>query len=178
MAATEVYRSLTGTGFPDTNPSDWTLVETVADGILTYTDSSLAFSADRWYVTRAQGGSVWSNRRLVTPLQPSATFSADPIVGEAPLSVTFTRDPLPGRPASYSWRINGVEFSAAEEPTHEFTDVGEYDITLVVVNSSGTATSTRFGYISVLSSTPDFMRVTAGADERVAADGGFRVVVE
>ncbi len=81
--------------------------------------------------------------------RPSANFTAFPTSGPSPLNVQFT-DSSTGSPTAWAWDFDsdGVVDSTAQNPTHVFSGVGVFSVTLVASNSSGSSTLTRTNYIS------------------------------
>lgn len=74
------------------------------------------------------------------PSAPVASFNTgdtDPTWGE---TVQFT-DTSSGAPTSWQWFINGVLFSAMQNPTFYFGAVGTYQVTLTVANAFGSNTT-------------------------------------
>ncbi|MBP1928166.1 PKD repeat protein [Methanolinea mesophila] len=73
---------------------------------------------------------------------PTADFNADQTSGIAPLSVQFT-DTSTGSPDTWSWNFGDSATSEEQNPTHIFTDVGTYTVTLTVTNAGGSDTETK-----------------------------------
>jgi len=78
---------------------------------------------------------------------PVAEIDADKTEGTAPLEVTFdaeaSEDP-DGEIVSYNWEFGDGESASGKEVTHEFTEPGEYEVTLTVVDDrDGTSSSTE-----------------------------------
>ncbi len=85
---------------------------------------------------------------MSVPRVPVADFSADPLEGPAPLMVAFT-DLSTGSPTSWLWDFGDGATSTEQNPTHEFTEDGTFDVTLVATNSGGSGSLTREDYITV-----------------------------
>ncbi len=79
---------------------------------------------------------------------PTAAFSGSPTSGTAPLAVQFT-DQSAGSPTSWSWSFGDGGSSTAQNPSHTFTGVGTYSVSLTVSNADGSDSLTRSGYITV-----------------------------
>ncbi|MEO3756623.1 carbohydrate-binding protein [Streptomyces sp. B6B3] len=78
-------------------------------------------------------------------LSPIAQASADPTSGQAPLDVAFTsegsNDP-DGDSLSYAWDFGDGATATGANPTHTYTDNGDYTATLTVTDTDGlTATA-------------------------------------
>ena len=72
---------------------------------------------------------------------PVANFTTDVTTGCVPTTVTFT-DTSTGNNLTWSWKLNGVEFSTDQNPTHEFTVPGLYEwLNLTVTNDGGSNTT-------------------------------------
>ena len=92
---------------------------------------------------------------------PTAAFSADPVSGVNPLTVTFTDESDPGSSpiTRWSWDFDndGIEDSAEQHPTHEYTAWGKYTVSLTVTNGAGSDTHVEVDCINVSSGpTADF----------------------
>jgi PKD repeat protein len=84
-----------------------------------------------------------------TPIAVEAGFVASPIRGKPPLAVQFT-DRSKGDPTTWLWQFGDGETSNEQNPSHTYTDVGKYTVTLEVSNSRGSDTETKPGYIRLL----------------------------
>jgi gliding motility-associated-like protein len=104
-------------------------------------------------VSNASGADsvVKTNYITVFP-NPVAGFGADKLTGCFPLKVNFTDASTPGTGAvvSWFWDFGDGNTSTEQYPSHVYTAVGNYTVTLRITNSSGcTNTFTRTQYISV-----------------------------
>lgn len=81
---------------------------------------------------------------------PVASFSADPTSGGAPLQVQFT-DLSSYGPTAWSWDFGDGGTSTAQHPSHTYTSVGDYDVSLTVTNAYGSDDEIKTGYVSVSS---------------------------
>ncbi len=79
---------------------------------------------------------------------PVAAFTGAPTSGVAPLSVSFT-DQSSNNPTSWSWNFGDGGTSTAQNPSHNYTNSGDYSVTLTVSNEFGSDNQTRTSYISV-----------------------------
>jgi monoamine oxidase len=70
---------------------------------------------------------------------PTADFSASVTAGAAPLDVDFT-DLSSQIPTGWSWNFGDTGTSSAEHPSHQYTMVGTYSVSLTATNASGTHT--------------------------------------
>jgi uncharacterized repeat protein (TIGR01451 family) len=87
--------------------------------------------------------------RITGELSPTAEFSATPLNGLAPLTVTFT-DQSTGAITAWLWNFGDGATSPAQNPTHTYTQTGNYTVTLTVTGPGGTDSRTRTGYIAVV----------------------------
>jgi subtilisin family serine protease len=76
---------------------------------------------------------------------PKAPFDASPRVGEVPLTVNF--DDHNSLATSRSWTFGDGDVSSDEDPTHEYTEPGMYDVSLEMTDPNGTATTARKFYV-------------------------------
>lgn len=77
-------------------------------------------------------------------------FAADVEVGPAPLTVTFA-DASSGDPSAWSWNFGDGTTSTEQNPTHTFTDPGDYSVSLTVTRPGvGTDTVVKEGFIRAL----------------------------
>jgi uncharacterized repeat protein (TIGR01451 family) len=84
---------------------------------------------------------------------PQAAFTAGPASGPVPLVVTFTNWSV-GDPTHWAWDFGDGAISAQQHPTHTYTAMGSYTVTLTVSNTFGVTTTIEPNYISVVSSKP------------------------
>jgi PKD repeat protein len=95
----------------------------------------------------------------VNPQPPVADFSADVTTILQGGSVNFT-DLSTNYPTSWSWSVNpsaGTSFiggtsASDQDVTIQFTNTGNYDVTLTATNGQGNDVMVKTGYISVVSS--------------------------
>lgn len=80
--------------------------------------------------------------------QPSADFSGSPASGIIPLNVDFT-DSSSNTPTSWSWAFGDSGTSTDKNPSHQYTTIGTYTVSLTATNDAGTNTMTKTGYIVV-----------------------------
>jgi len=93
---------------------------------------------------------------MVTPPPPvSAEFSANPTSGNAPLSVNFT-DQSTGTVTAWSWAFGDSGTSTAENPGHNYTTVGVYNVSLTATGPQGSGSLTKTSYITVKACTAAF----------------------
>lgn len=83
-----------------------------------------------------------------TPQPPVADFVGDPTSGGVPLTVQFT-DTSTGSPTSWSWTFGDGGTSTAQNPSHTYTAVGTYAVSMTATNAQGSDTATKTGYITV-----------------------------
>ncbi len=89
---------------------------------------------------------------LVCPGPPVADFSAFPVSGGVPLTTHFTD--LSQAPSSWSWNFGDSGTSTEKNPTHTYTVMGTYTVTLTVTNEFGSDTEVKTDYITVTAPQP------------------------
>jgi len=72
---------------------------------------------------------------VVIPL--SAQAEATPLTGTSPLEVAFTGSNSTGEITSYSWDFKDGNTSEETNPVHTFTDLGSYEVVLIVSDDGG-----------------------------------------
>jgi len=103
-------------------------------------------------------GGVWAFDFGAVPA-PVADFSATPVTGLAPLSIAFT-DLSTNTPTTWAWDFGDGYTGSIQNPTHIYTGVGSYTVTLEASNGGGSDTEVKVGYITV---TPQKIIPTADA---------------
>jgi len=109
--------------------------------------------------SNTNGGAVWYSSRegvaaaqlvlRVTPLPLNADFGATPTAGGAPLTVNFL-DASDGEPITWSWDFGDGTTSTEQSPTHTYTQVGTYNVTLTITDAKGgTSTRTLLNFVTV-----------------------------
>ena len=83
-----------------------------------------------------------------TPAAPVAFFNADKTSGAAPLTVQFT-DASTGDVTEWLWNFGDGKSSVEQNPSHNYTEAGGYDVTLTVSGPGGDNGLTRANYITV-----------------------------
>ena len=96
--------------------------------------------------------------------EPVADFSGDPLTGTVPFTVTFT-DLTTNSPTSWAWDFGDSGTSTDQNPTHEDTVAGTYDVELTATSNAGTDAETKTSYItaSAAAESTDAPRGNAGA---------------
>ena len=86
---------------------------------------------------------------------PTASFTSNVTSGSAPLTVQYN-DTSTGNPTSWNWSFGDGKSSTLQNPTHTYSEVGNYSVKLNVSNDAGSNSITKTNYIttnqSVLSS--------------------------
>ncbi|UBM63513.1 PKD domain-containing protein [Candidatus Sulfidibacterium hydrothermale] len=93
-------------------------------------------------VTNSYGSGAIKTDSIVVGDIPIARFTASPTGGTAPLTVTFTNHSL-HTPTSWHWDFGDGDSSTLRNPTHTYTQVGVYTVTLTATNKYGTDTKTE-----------------------------------
>ncbi len=85
-----------------------------------------------------------------TLVAPTAAFSANQLIGCSPMAVQFTNQSS-GSIDSFSWSFPGGTPSTSTDPnpTVTYSNVGNYNVTLVATNAAGNNSSVETNYITV-----------------------------
>jgi len=89
-----------------------------------------------------------TNYIIVNEHEPVADFSGTPREGTVPLLVQFT-DLSIGIVDTWSWEFGDGSTSTENNPSHLYTSIGTYTITLIISGPGGTDSRTRTDYIVV-----------------------------
>ena len=90
-----------------------------------------------------------TNYIQVTAPLPVANFTGTPLSGTSPLTVQFT-DRSINSPTSWVWNFgDGSTLSTAQNPSHTYSSVGLYTVSLNATNAAGSNTMTKTNYVNV-----------------------------
>lgn len=89
-------------------------------------------------------------------IPPVADFIGYPLSGKTTLSVDFT-DLSTGSPTSWFWNFGDNSTSNAQNPLHNYTEAGNYTVSLTVTNAGGSDIEIKTGYINVTLSFVDYI---------------------
>lgn len=90
---------------------------------------------------------VRTKNQYITVLSiPRADFVADRTRGGAPMAVAFT-DKSTNTPTSWKWDFGDGASSTDQNPTHTYTSLGVYTVTLTASNKDGSDTTSKADYI-------------------------------
>ena len=89
----------------------------------------------------------------VTEPAPISNFSGAPTSGVSPLTVGFS-DLSSGAVSSYAWTFGDGGTSTLQNPSHVYSAVGTYSVSLAVTGPGGSDTLTRTNYIDVAEPAP------------------------
>jgi len=94
-------------------------------------------------VSNACGNDTESKLNFITvKAPPVAAFSATPTTGYAPLTVNFTDLSTPtGEILTWSWDFGDGSNSTDQNPSHQYTAIGTYTVSLTVSNACGSNTT-------------------------------------
>ncbi len=100
-------------------------------------------------VTGPVGSDTMTKTDYITIGQaPVADFSGDVLTGQPPLTVNFT-DLSSGNPDTWEWFFGDSSSDTQQNPTHTYTDVGDYTVILVASNACGQNQLIKASYIHV-----------------------------
>ncbi|NIN33615.1 MAG: PKD domain-containing protein, partial [Gammaproteobacteria bacterium] len=100
---------------------------------------------------------------LVCPGPPIADFTAFPTSGGVPLTTTFTDQSQAA--SSWLWDFGDGNTSTLQNPTHTYTAMGSYTVTLTATNQFGSDTETKVNYITVTAPVPPIADFTASSTD-------------
>ena len=83
----------------------------------------------------------------VNTLPPNAAFTGTPTSGTPDLRVAFANTSV--RYTQSTWNFGDGSTSTEDSPTHTYTAVGSYNVSLDVLGEGGTDLETKTGYINV-----------------------------
>ena len=87
---------------------------------------------------------------------PLADFAADKTRGGTPMAVKFTDDST-GSPTAWKWNFGDGASSTEQNPTHTYTTLGIYTVSLTASNVNGADTTSKAEYIvTTLAPVADF----------------------
>ena len=89
--------------------------------------------------------------------QPTAAFDASPTTGYAALTVSFSDQTYsPDGIASWLWEFGDGTESDEPNPSHSYSEDGQYTVRLTVTDDDGDADSaTKVGFVTVIDTTPE-----------------------
>jgi len=79
---------------------------------------------------------------------PTANFYGSPTSGTVPLTVNFT-DTSTGSVTAWSWTFGDSGTSTQQSPSHQYTSVGTYTVSLTATGPGGSDNETKTNYIVV-----------------------------
>jgi len=101
-------------------------------------------------ISNVVGGNMVTKTDYITVLaRPVAAFSASPTSGKAPIMVAFN-DTSTGSPIKWKWTFGDGTTSTQQNPTHKYSKVGRYTVTLTATNNNSSNTVTKTDYIKVV----------------------------
>jgi uncharacterized repeat protein (TIGR01451 family) len=103
---------------------------------------------------------------------PSANFTADKYWGVNNVTVHFT-DTSTGNPTSWNWDLGDGTTSTEQNPTHTYSTLGSYNVSLTATNSAGISTKTISKCINVINNSNVFTSRN-GVTFFVANDAGVK----
>ena len=146
-----VGRIVTFTDLSTSNPTSW--VWDFGDGSTgTGANPDHAYRATGIYdVTLTASNPSLTNTRTknqyITVMSiPKADFVADKTRGASPMTVTFTDKSL-NAPTSWKWDFGDGSTATEQNPTHGYTSLGVYSVTLTATNKDGSDSTTKVNYI-------------------------------
>ena len=87
----------------------------------------------------------------VSAAVPVADFAGDPLQGAAPLTVDFVNLST-GEPTSFLWSFGDGSTSTVSDPSHTYTEGGNFTVSLTSTNADGSNTETKTSFVSAIRS--------------------------
>jgi PKD repeat protein len=101
-------------------------------------------------------GSITKQQYITVLNIPRADFVADKTRGGAPMTVIFT-DKSTNTPTAWKWDFGDGQTDTVQNPTHTYTTLGTYTVTLIASNNDGQDSATKVNYIvTTLAPVADF----------------------
>lgn len=110
---------------------------------------------------------------VTAPVQPlSVSISANPTQGEAPLTVSFTSQVTGGSPGyTYDWNFGDGGTDTSPNPTHVYSQPGDYAVTLTVSDSSGNSATSSPLTITLVAPTTTTETSSSATTSSIASTG-------
>jgi len=90
--------------------------------------------------------SLIRGKYIVVLDKPLADFTADPTMGDLPLAVQFTDNSI-GNITDWLWDFGDDSTSNLQNPNHEYSSYGAYDVSLTVTSANGSNSYYKSNYI-------------------------------
>ncbi|HNR30094.1 MAG TPA: PKD domain-containing protein [Candidatus Hydrogenedentes bacterium] len=134
---------------------------------------SLTVTTEHGKATETKGNFI--DAQPLTP--PAPEFSAAPTSGHDPLTVQFTdqTEPGTGTELAWSWDFGDGTTSTAQSPSHTYTKLGAFNVSLTATSEHGAATKTKPALVSVWNTARYFGGAAADRAHALveAPDGGY-----
>ncbi|MCK9580325.1 MAG: PKD domain-containing protein [Methanoregula sp.] len=136
--------------------------------------STAVLSTYGWYMGSnhgtgiIMGNDVTTSSYMVLPVTapPVADFTAGTTSGYLYGPIRFT-DLSTNNPQSWSWDFGDGTASTLQNPSHTYSALGTYSVTLTATNQIGSNTTSKTGYITVTNPPPPVANFTADITEGV-----------
>ena len=88
---------------------------------------------------------------ITATLDPEAAFSVEPRIGRGPLEVAFLDESEEGTAAvtEWLWDFGDGTTSSEQHPSHVYSQLGSYDVSLTITSEHGTDTVSRTRFVEV-----------------------------
>jgi len=136
----------TGISFDGTAGTGVTNINATA--VMVTTPAHVAESVDIMVTTPGGTATKHNAYDYVVVTIPVAAFSGSPTNGTAPLTVEFT-DVSINSPTNWDWDFGDGKTSNHKNVTHNYRSAGNYTVSLVAMNSAGSNSTVKTGYINV-----------------------------
>ena len=149
------------TGYPDAWSWDFGdgSISSAQNPVYSYTTTGLktvvlrAYMSENGTVTNTITKTNYINVTAAPPPAPVADFTGTPTTVSLGTTVQFN-DTSAYSPTSWSWNFGDSGGSSIQNPTHLYTSIGVYNVSLTATNAQGSSTATKTNYINVTTLAP------------------------
>jgi len=164
----------TSTGYPDAWGWDFGdgSTSSAQNPVYSYATTGLktvslhSYMAENGTITDTITKTDYINVTAAPPPAPVADFTGTPTTVSLGTAVQFN-DTSTYSPTSWSWNFGDSLGSSLQNPSHVYTSIGLYNVSLTATNAQGSDTKTRINYINVTALAPPVAsftsNVTSGA---------------
>ena len=158
----------TSTGYPDAWSWDFGdgSTSSAQNPVYSYATTGLktvalqAYMSENGTITNTITKTNYINVTAAPPPAPVADFTGTPTTVSLGTTVQFN-DTSAYSPTSWSWNFGDSGGSSLQNPTHLYTSIGVYNVSLTATNAQGSSTATKTNYINVTALAPPVASFTS-----------------
>ena len=158
----------TSTGYPDAWSWDFGdgSISSAQNPVYSYATTGLktvalhAYMSENGTITNTITKTNYINVTAAPPPAPVADFTGTPTTVSLGTTVQFN-DTSAYSPTSWSWNFGDSGGSSLQNPTHLYTSIGVYNVSLTATNAQGSSTATKTNYINVTALAPPVASFTS-----------------